>query len=77
MKVPRLGIELELQLPAYTTAMETPEPSCVCNLHHSSQEHQIFNPLSKARDWTFIFAETQQELHGLFCSLLNPQGTHK
>ena len=29
------------------------EPSLVCDLHHSSQQHQILNPLSKARDRTF------------------------
>ena len=27
-------------------------PSHVCNLHHSSQQRQILNPLSKARDQT-------------------------
>ena len=26
MEVPRLGVELELQLPAYTTATATPDP---------------------------------------------------
>ena len=35
MEVPRLGAELELELPAYTTAIAMPDPSCVCNLHHS------------------------------------------
>ena len=38
----------------------TPEPqqhgiravSCVCNLHHSSRQRRILNPLSKARDRT-------------------------
>ena len=29
MKVPRLGIELELQLPVYTAAIATPYPSCI------------------------------------------------
>ena len=33
---------------AYATA--TPDPSCICDLHHSSEQHQIFNPLSEARD---------------------------
>ena len=42
----RLGVELELQLPAYTTATATPDPS----LHHSSQQHWILDPMSKARD---------------------------
>ena len=49
MEVPRLGVELELQLPAYTTATD---PSRVCDLHHSSWQRWILNPLSEARDWT-------------------------
>ena len=36
MEVPRLGVQSELQLPAYARAMTTPDPSHVCNLHHSS-----------------------------------------
>ena len=28
----------------------TPDPSHVCNLHHSSRQLWIFNPLGKARD---------------------------
>ena len=35
LEVPRLGGDLELQLPAYTTATATQDPSCVCDLHHS------------------------------------------
>ena len=35
MEGPRLGVELELQLQAYTTAMATPDPSHICDLHHS------------------------------------------
>ena len=35
---------------AYATATTTPDPSRV--LHHSSRQHQILNPLSKARDRT-------------------------
>jgi len=49
MEVPRLGVELELQLLTYTTATAMPDPSHVCNLHHSSQQRQIFDPLSEAR----------------------------
>ena len=52
MEVPRLGVQLELQLPAYTTATITRDPSCVCDLHHSSRQSQILNPLSEARDQT-------------------------
>ena len=32
MEIPRLGVELELQLPAYTTATATGDPSFVCDL---------------------------------------------
>ena len=42
----RLGVESELQPLAYPTATATPDPSCICDLHHSSQHHQILNPLS-------------------------------
>ena len=48
---PRLEVKWELQLPAYTTATTTPDPSCVCDLHHSSWQRRILNPLSKDRDW--------------------------
>ena len=44
----RLGAELELQLPAYTTPIGTWDPSLVCDLHHSSGKHR--NPQSEARD---------------------------
>ena len=52
MEVPRLGVQSEVQLPAYATATATPDLSHVCDLHHSSQQCQILNPLSKARDRT-------------------------
>ena len=52
MAVPRLGVESELLLPAYTTAIATPDPSCLCDLHPSSRQRRILNPLSKARDRT-------------------------
>ena len=32
--------------------------SCVCDLYHSSQQRRILNPLSKARDWTFVLMNT-------------------
>ena len=49
MEVPRLGVELEIQLPAYTIATAMPDLSCICNLHHSSGQRWILNPLSEAR----------------------------
>ena len=44
------GGKSELQLPAYATATVTPDPSRVCDLHPSSRQRQILNPLSEARD---------------------------
>ena len=58
MEVPRLGVELELQLPAYTTAKVTLDPSCICDLRHSLWQHRILNPLNKARDGTCILMDT-------------------
>ena len=37
MEVPRLGVELELQLPAYTSATTTWDLSCIYDLHQSSR----------------------------------------
>ena len=54
MEIPRLGVESELQLPAYTTATATLDPSHICDLHRSSQQRWILNPLSEARDQTRI-----------------------
>ena len=50
MEAPRLGVELELQLPAYSTSTAMPDPSHVYNLHHSLQECWVPNPLTVARD---------------------------
>ena len=60
MEGPRLGVELELQLPAYTTATATWDPSCICDLHHSSWQCWILNPLSEARDQTQILRNSSQ-----------------
>ena len=38
MDIPRPGVESELQLPVYTTATATWDLSCICDLHHSSQQ---------------------------------------
>ena len=50
MDIPRPGVQLELQLLAYTTDTAMRDPSCICNLHHSSRQCRILNPLSEARD---------------------------
>ena len=44
MEVHRLGLESELQLLAYATAVAMPDPSLVCNLNYSSQQCRILNP---------------------------------
>ena len=60
MEVPRLGVELELQLPAYTTATATPDLSRICDLHRSSRQYQILNPLREANDQTHVLVVTSQ-----------------
>ena len=58
MEFPRPGVELKLHLPNYTTATATQDPSHISDQHHSSQQHQILNPLCETRDWTHIFMDT-------------------
>ena len=50
MEVPRLGVKSELELLASATATATWDLSHVCDLHRSSQQRQIINPLSEVRD---------------------------
>ena len=67
MEVPRLGVKSELHLPAYITATATPDPSCACNLHQSSQQQWILNPLIEARDRTHVLMDIRfiiAEPHG-------------
>ena len=52
MEVPSLGVELELQLPVYTTTTATPDLS--------SRRCQILNPLSEARDQTHNLMDPSQ-----------------
>ena len=53
MEVPRLGVESELQLAAYSNVGS----ELFYNLHHS-----FLNPLSKARDGTCILTDTSRVL---------------
>ena len=77
MEVPRLGVQLELQLLAYTTATAKPDLSHICNLYRSSRQHQILNPLNRpgiepATSWFlvgFVSAAPQRELLKLFITL--------
>ena len=59
-EVPRLGVKPELQLLAYATAV--PDLSCICDLHHSSRQRQILNPLSGVRDQTHVLKNTSHSL---------------
>ena len=54
------GVESELQRPAYMTARATGDPSFICNLHQSSPQHQILNPLSEARGRIRILMDTSR-----------------
>ena len=75
MKVPRLGIELKLQLPAYDTAIAMQDPSHICDLHHNSKQCWILNHWARpgigpTSSWIlvgFIASEPQQELPLLSC----------
>jgi len=50
--------QIRATAPAYTTATATWDPSCICDLHHGSQQRWILNPLSEARDRTCILMDT-------------------
>ena len=50
MEVPGLGVESELQLLAYITAIATQDLSHVWNLHHGIRQLGILDPLSETRD---------------------------
>ena len=63
MEISRLGVELELQLLAYTTATAMPYLSDICNLHHSMWQCWILTPLGESRDRTHILMDTSQVLN--------------
>ena len=58
-------VESELQLMAYATATAMPEPSLVCNLYSSSPQHGILNPLSEARDQTYVLMDVMDTSRSL------------
>ena len=65
MEVPTLGVKSELQLPAYTTAIATPGPSCICDLHRSLWQRWILNSLREARDRTCVLMDTSRGFNPL------------
>ena len=60
MEVSRLGVQLELQLPACATATAVQDPSQVCDRHHSSPQCQILNPLREVRAQTCVLKDPSQ-----------------
>ena len=65
VEVPRLEIKSELQLPAMATATAMWDPRRICDLHHSSRQPWIPDPLSEARDQTHILMDISQVLNPL------------
>ena len=53
-------VQSELQLPPYTTATATWDPSHICDLHHSPQQHWIPDPLREARDRIRFLMDTSR-----------------
>ena len=70
MEVPRLGVQSELQLPAYAIATVKWDPSPICDLYHSSWQsqslaHWVSPGIKPASSWIpvgFVIAEPWQEL---------------
>ena len=60
MEVPRRGVKSELWLLAFAIVTATPDPSHVCDLHHSPQQCWSLNPLSETRDQTCVLMDTNQ-----------------
>ena len=60
MEVPRLEVQLELQLPACTAVTATRDLSLICDRHHSSWQRWILNSLSKSRDQTHSLVDTSR-----------------
>ena len=60
MEVPRLGVQSELQPLAYVTAAAMRDPRYICDLHYSSWQRRILNPLSEARDHTCVLMDASR-----------------
>ena len=58
MDYPKLGVESELQLMAYAIATAMPDLNCICDLHHSSPQCWILNPLREARGQICFLMDT-------------------
>ena len=59
-EVPGLGVKSELYMPAASPhcSHSKADISHVYNIHHSSWQHRILNPLNGARNWTCVLIDT-------------------
>ena len=62
MEVPRLGVESDLQLPAYTTDTARQDLSCICDLQPQLMATPDPRPteLSEGEDSTYIVMDTSR-----------------
>ena len=51
-------VKSKLQLLGYATATAMSDLSHICDLHHSLWQHQILNPVSRAKDQIRILMDT-------------------
>ena len=63
MEVPSLGVKPELPMPPYATTTAAWDPRHIFDLQHSSQQRQLLNPLSVARDRTPVLMDTSRARH--------------
>ena len=62
MEFPRLGVKSGLR---FDMAWQMPGPRRICDLHHSSWQPRILNPLSEARDRAHILMDTSRAVNPL------------
>ena len=60
LEISKLGVQLEMYPPAYTTATTPPDPSGIFNLYHSSCKCWVLNPLRGVLDGTRVLMYTSQ-----------------
>ena len=69
MEVPRLGVDMELQLPAYTTATAMPDSNTTTQSNARSLTHWARPGIEPTTSWLlvgFVYAAPQQEFQS-FC----------
>ena len=75
MEVPRLGVQSELQLLAYTTATAMQGSSHICNPYYNSRQRQTLYPLIEAGDRTYnLRVPSQSHFH---CAMMGTPHTHR